>query len=279
MSDLVPLKDRGKYQGFISAATSTGNAIGPFVGGGLASIGQWRWLFRYVPSLRKAVSNMTRLVSILGLVVIVMDHFILPLKPVTGDIKEKIRRVDYIGIFLSAAATVLLLVPISGGGSTFAWNSALVIALLVVGAVCGIVFVVHEIKFTRLPILPSELRFAVGLECGLTHQCESSPFGRVPLSWLNRLPLASITMGYAGPWVSLHPDPSDHLLYSHLPAIRQVVQRACGRRICPRVHLPSGALGYRRRVLHCQNKPLQKSRGECHLHTSLAGAVANVPRR
>lgn len=48
VSDLVPLKDRGKYQGLISAATSLGNAIGPFVGGGLASVGQWRWLFRWV---------------------------------------------------------------------------------------------------------------------------------------------------------------------------------------------------------------------------------------
>lgn len=86
----------------------------------------------------------------------VIAHFVLPLKPVTGDVKEKIRQVDYIGVFLSASATVFLLVPISGGGSTFAWNSAKVIVLLVVGVLCAIAFVIHELKFTRLPILPSK---------------------------------------------------------------------------------------------------------------------------
>ena len=45
VSDVVSLEDRGKYQGFISAACSLGTAVGPFVGGGLATAGQWRWLF------------------------------------------------------------------------------------------------------------------------------------------------------------------------------------------------------------------------------------------
>lgn len=45
VSDVVSLEDRGKYQGCISAACSLGTAVGPFVGGGLATAGQWRWLF------------------------------------------------------------------------------------------------------------------------------------------------------------------------------------------------------------------------------------------
>ena len=49
VSDVVSLKDRGKYQGLISAATSIGNSIGPFAGGGLATAGQWRWVFWQVP--------------------------------------------------------------------------------------------------------------------------------------------------------------------------------------------------------------------------------------
>ena len=48
VSDVVSLKDRGKYQGLISAATSIGNSIGPFAGGGLATAGQWRWVFWWV---------------------------------------------------------------------------------------------------------------------------------------------------------------------------------------------------------------------------------------
>ena len=143
VSDLVPLKDRGKYQGYIAAATSFGSAVGPFIGGGLASIGQWRWVFWTT--------------TIVGAVCIVMDYFILPLKPVTGSIKQKLKQIDYLGIFLSAAGTVLLLVPISGGGSTFAWTSALVIGMLVVGAVCMAAFIIVQWRISRLPILPCEL--------------------------------------------------------------------------------------------------------------------------
>jgi predicted membrane channel-forming protein YqfA (hemolysin III family) len=74
--------------------------------------------------------------TILGFICILLDHFILPFKPVTGSMRKKLTQIDYLGILLSAAGTILLLVPISGGGSTFAWNSAVVIALLIVGALC-----------------------------------------------------------------------------------------------------------------------------------------------
>ncbi|KAK8858459.1 hypothetical protein IAR55_002686 [Kwoniella newhampshirensis] len=143
VSDIVPLKERGKYQGLVSVATSIGNAIGPFVGGGLASAGQWRWVFRTT--------------TFLGVIVIVLDQIILPLKPVHGSMKTKIKQIDYLGIFLSAAGTVLLLVPISGGGSTFAWESATVIAMLVVGAGCMAAFFLSQWKWASLPILPLRL--------------------------------------------------------------------------------------------------------------------------
>ncbi|EIW73620.1 hypothetical protein TREMEDRAFT_13940, partial [Tremella mesenterica DSM 1558] len=143
VSDIVPLKDRGKYQGLISAACTGGSAIGPFIGGGLASSGHWRWLFW--------------ITTIFGTLCIIMDHFVLPLKPVHGDIRTKLKQIDYLGIFLSAAGTVLLLVPISGGGSTFAWDSAAVIGLLVSGGVCMIGFFLTQWKFAALPILPLRL--------------------------------------------------------------------------------------------------------------------------
>jgi MFS family permease len=117
---------------------------GPFIGGALSSAGQWRWTFW--------------LTTIFGAVCLVTDHFILPLKPVSGSIAKKLGQIDYLGIFLSAAATVLLLVPISGGGTTFAWSSPTAIALLVVGALCAVGFIVSQWKYARLPILPRELR-------------------------------------------------------------------------------------------------------------------------
>ncbi|KAI9631894.1 major facilitator superfamily domain-containing protein [Dioszegia hungarica] len=140
VSDIVPLKDRGKYQGFISAACSLGSAIGPFIGGALSSAGQWRWTFW--------------LTTIFGACCLVIDHFILPLKPVSGSMTKKLGQIDYLGIALSASATVLLLVPISGGGTTFAWSSPTAIVLLVLGSLCAVGFIVGQWKFARLPILP-----------------------------------------------------------------------------------------------------------------------------
>ncbi|KAI1311252.1 major facilitator superfamily domain-containing protein [Xylaria venustula] len=145
VSDIVPLKERGKYQGFISSAASIGNAVGPFVGGGFASrsSGDWRWLFRVI--------------AIAGVVVIVLVHFIIPLKPTQGSMVAKLKMIDYTGAVLSSAATIFLLVPISGGGSTFPWSSATVIALLVLGVVCLIAFLFAEAKIAKLPILPLRL--------------------------------------------------------------------------------------------------------------------------
>ncbi|WVR06704.1 hypothetical protein IAU60_003736 [Kwoniella sp. DSM 27419] len=155
VSDVVSLKDRGKYQGLISAACSLGSAVGPFVGGGLSTAGHWRWIFWMTTPLSVAI--------------IIGTHFILPLKPVTGSVKEKLAKIDYTGIALSAGGTILLLVslivpycanpqvPISGGGSSFAWDSAVVISLLIIGSVLMIAFLLCEWKFASLPILPLRL--------------------------------------------------------------------------------------------------------------------------
>ena len=48
-------------------------------------------------------------------------------------------------------------VPVSGGGVTYAWDSALVIVLLTLGGLLFILFVVYEAKFAKIPIMPSNL--------------------------------------------------------------------------------------------------------------------------
>ncbi len=144
VSDIVPLRERGKYQGFVSAACSLGNAVGPFVGGGIASAGHWRWLFRAI--------------AMAGVGVMAAIHVIVPLKPVAGGaVLDKLAMIDYAGILLSSVATVAFLVPVSGGGSTFAWSSATSVALLVTGAGCLAGFVLVEARLARLPILPLRL--------------------------------------------------------------------------------------------------------------------------
>jgi MFS family permease len=101
VSDLVSLRSRGKYQGMISLAIGVGAAVGPFVAAALISTGPngWRWAFR-VPSF--AAAGCFCLLT-----------FLLPQKPVLGDWRVKVRKVDWIGVVTSVAGIVLLLVSAS----------------------------------------------------------------------------------------------------------------------------------------------------------------------
>ena len=83
--------------------------------------------------------------------------FFLPLKPVTGSFKNKLKKIDFLGSLLMLMATVFILVPISSGGSTFAWSSPVVIVLLVLGGVTIVAFVFVEWRYAALPIIPLHL--------------------------------------------------------------------------------------------------------------------------
>jgi MFS family permease len=101
VSDLVSLRSRGKYQGFISLAIGIGAASGPFVAAGLIQLTTdgWRWAF-WVP-------------SIMGAICFVLLLLLLPLKPVSGSFKEKARKIDWMGVMASIAGIVLTVVSIS----------------------------------------------------------------------------------------------------------------------------------------------------------------------
>jgi MFS family permease len=103
VSDLVSLRSRGKYQGFISLAIGIGAASGPFVAAGLIQMtaNGWRWAF-WVPSM-------------MGAVCFVLLLLLLPLKPVSGSFKEKARKIDWMGVTASIAGIVLTVasVPIT----------------------------------------------------------------------------------------------------------------------------------------------------------------------
>lgn len=98
VSDLVSLRSRGKYQGIISLAIGTGAASGPFVAAGLIQTGAsgWRWVF-WVPSVAAACC--------FGLLV-----FLLPLKPVSGNWRDKVGKIDWLGVVVSVAGIVLIMV-------------------------------------------------------------------------------------------------------------------------------------------------------------------------
>ncbi|KAI0127597.1 major facilitator superfamily domain-containing protein [Xylariales sp. AK1849] len=142
VSDLVSLKDRGKYQGTLSGAIGLGASTGPFIAAAMLDRDDdegWRWIFWLPPILAAALG------------------MCLPLKQVTGSWRNKLQKIDWFGLCAAVAAIVFLLIPINSGGSIWPWNSTLVISLLAVGATFIIIFAVIENRFARLPLIPLHL--------------------------------------------------------------------------------------------------------------------------
>ncbi|KAJ6014137.1 Major facilitator superfamily domain general substrate transporter [Penicillium herquei] len=126
VSDLVSLRERGKYQGFVSIAIGAGAVTGPFLAAGVIARGHdgWRWAF-WVP-------------SILAFTCMFLLLFLLPLKPVTGSWRSKVRQIDW-------------------SGDTWPWMSPLIIALLTLGVISIVSFILVEGFRAELPIMPLAL--------------------------------------------------------------------------------------------------------------------------
>ncbi|KAL1651917.1 hypothetical protein SLS58_000040 [Diplodia intermedia] len=123
-SDLTTLQQRGKYQGLMEVNIALGNGVGPLIGV-LAGIA----VFLVIPQSPTSQGRMT----------------------------DKVKMIDYPGMFLSLAGVIFLLIPISGGGTTYDWSSPLVISFLVIGAILIIAFIVVQARFARHPTMPFRL--------------------------------------------------------------------------------------------------------------------------
>lgn len=129
-----------RYQGILGSCVGLGNTIGPFLAAAFVENSTWRGLFWCICPL--AVLS--------GTVV----AFTLPPSKVHGELKDKIRVIDYYGIVTSSTAILLLLIPISGGGTYFEWKSPMVISMLTLGSVSAVLFILAEWKWSEMPMMP-----------------------------------------------------------------------------------------------------------------------------
>lgn len=143
VSDIVSLEDRGKFQGILGACVGLGNAIGPFIASAFITHSNWRKLYY---TLFAIITPATLVI-----------FFLVPYTKPENSTLEKIKSLDYFGFLSSSIAIIFILVPVSGGGSTYAWNSALVISMLVTGSVSFLVFLFVEHKIATLPLIPLKL--------------------------------------------------------------------------------------------------------------------------
>ncbi len=74
-----------------------------------------------------------------------------------GDFKENVMKIEWWGCTTASIGLILVLIPVSGGGSYFERKSSMVISMLTIGGLFLVAFFFVEWKLSRLPMIPGRL--------------------------------------------------------------------------------------------------------------------------
>ncbi len=137
IGDVIPPRERGRYQGYFAAVFGTSSVLGPVLGGWFADGPGWEWIFFInVP---------------IGLVALVVTSAALKIHHVRRD-----HTIDYLGAAVVVASVTSVLLYTAWAGPTYGWGSSIGLTLLVAGLALAVVFVFVELRATE-PIIPMRL--------------------------------------------------------------------------------------------------------------------------
>lgn len=173
LGDLVPPRERGRYQGYFSSMYAAASVVGPVLGGLLTEYLSWRWVFWLNLPLGLVAWWVTRN-SLRGLAT-----------------PQRAARVDYPGALLLILGLTSLLLAITLIGQGHAWHGEAVLALLGVALVGLSLFILYERRAPE-PLLPLKLfgnKVAVLCWCAIFF----TSFQAISLTMLMPLRYQSIT--------------------------------------------------------------------------------------
>ncbi|MDQ2683856.1 MAG: MFS transporter [Chloroflexota bacterium] len=137
IADIVPPRERGRYQGIIGSVFGFSSVAGPLLGGLFVDHLSWHWIF-YI--------NIP-----IGLTAILVVAATIP-----STANRVSHSIDYLGAILIAAGLSSVVLFTSLGGNTLDWFSPASIALLLGGLALLALFTFVESRATE-PILPLDL--------------------------------------------------------------------------------------------------------------------------
>ncbi len=137
IGDIIPARQRGKYQGLMGAVFGVTSVAGPLAGGFITDHWGWRWLFfAAVPIGLAATAVVARFLH--------LPH------------QRREAKIDYLGIATLTVSLVSLLLATSLGGTSYPWGSATILGLYAVGVVALVAFLAVE-RRAEEPVIPLRL--------------------------------------------------------------------------------------------------------------------------
>ncbi len=137
IGEVIPLRERGRYQGALGAVFGVTTVIGPLLGGFFTDHLTWRWAFWV---------NIPVAVVVLLVGAVAIPTLAKTARPV----------IDYAGILFVGLGASGLTLATSWGGGEYAWGSPVIIGLFVASSAALAVFVRVELRAAE-PILPIRL--------------------------------------------------------------------------------------------------------------------------